>query len=197
MAVKSYIRYSYLFIFFISSITYSQESLKSIFSSKRVGTQISYWYEPSFKSGTVLGIDWEFLNDKGHGLAITFPSLRLFIFPYNSFSLSLYSTLAYRYIHPKNGFYTSLALGLGLDTQWLIVPLYNVSGDQIKDPGFVRLFAVAQWDLGYDFTFRFNKAVRLFASFGWNGRYPTNLKINNHMFFQIGVNIKIADLVRR
>ncbi|MGL4561479.1 MAG: hypothetical protein ACRCV0_04235 [Brevinema sp.] len=195
--IKSYIRLGTLCLIFISSINYTQEKMNPPILSKRVGIQISYWYEPSFKSGSVLGIDWEFLNKKGHGVGLTFPSLRFFVFPYNSFSLSFYTALSYRYVHPKNGFYTSLALGLGLDAQWLIVPLYNMNGDQIRDPGLVRLFALAQWDIGYDFAIRFAKPVRLFASFGWNGRYPTNLGINSHMFFQIGVNVKISDLVRK
>ncbi|MGL4394620.1 MAG: hypothetical protein ACRCS8_05290 [Brevinema sp.] len=200
--LKHSLKFLFLNLIFCTTISFAQDefSLKNKEVpdlTKRLGMQITYWYEPSFKSGTLLALDWEFMNSKGHGVAVTFPSIRLFVFPYNSFSLSFYASLAYRFVHPKNGFFTSLSMGLGLDTSWMIVPVYNWYGDEIKDPGFNRLFVVAQWDFGYDFEIKFNKPVRLFGTFGWNGRAPTNLGINSHMFFQVGVNVKLLDLARK
>ncbi|MGL4389110.1 MAG: hypothetical protein ACRCTJ_06940 [Brevinema sp.] len=195
--------FTLLGLILFSLMSYAQESIpttelgKSNTLSQDIRMQINYWYEPSIKSGTLLAIDWEFLNKKGHGVAVTFPSLRLFVFPYNSFSLSLYTSLAYRFVDPKNGFYSSLSMGIGLDTQWIIVPIYNMNGDQITDPGFIRMFAIAQWDFGYDFEIKFKKPVRLFSTIGWYGRAPSNLGINSHLFFQLGVSIKLANLIRK
>ncbi len=187
----------YLFILFsgVFSPMFAQEKdNKNQNLTKRVGLITSFWYEPYNRTGLVLGSDWEFMNDKGHGVAVTFPQFKVFYFPNNYISFSFYPTLSYRFVHPKNGFYTSLTMGVGLNVQWKTVPVYNMEGYLIKDPGFYRMIAVAQWDIGYDFEAKYNAPVRLFVSMGWNGIAPNNLGINNHAMLQLGLNIKLADL---
>ncbi len=181
-----------LLLLFNTNFSYTQEKSPNL--SRRMGLIISYWNEPYSKSGAVLGLDWEFLNNKGHGVSVTFPQFLFYYFPNNHFSLSLYPTLSYRFVHPKNGFYTSLTMGVGLNIQWKTVPVYNIEGYLIKDPGFYRMIAVAQWDVGYDFETVLKAPLRLFASVGWNGVAPNNLGINSHLMFQIGLNIKLKDI---
>lgn len=167
---------------------------KSNILRKRVGLVVNYWHEPALKPGLLLGADFEFMNSKGHGVGVTFPQMLVFYFPYNYVSLSVFPTVSYRFLHPENGFYTSLSIGVGVNTQWKTTPLFNLEGDRIDDDGFTRMIATAQVDLGYDFEIKYQTPVRLYASVGWNGIYPNNLGINNHMMFQLGVNVKLADL---
>ena len=185
-----------LFILFIGIISpiFAQEQEKKIDLTRRVGLIMNFWYEPSNKMGLVLGNDLEFMNNEGHGVAVTFPQFHFFYFPNNYLSFSLYPTISYRFVHPKNGFYTSLTMGAGLNIQWKTVPIYNIEGELITDPGFYRMIAVAQWDLGYDFEKKYKAPVRLYASMGWNGIAPNNLGINSHLMFQLGLNIKLVDV---
>ena len=168
----------YLLILFssFSLPIFSKEQInKNKDLTTRVGLISSFWYEPANRVGLELGNDWEFMNNKGHGVAVTFPQ-------------------SYRFVHPKNGFYTSLTMGVGLNIQWKTVPVYNIEGNLIKDSGFYRMIAVAHWDIGYDFEIKYKAPVRLYTSIGWNGIAPNNLGINSHILFQIGLNIKLSDL---
>ena len=183
-----------LFNAMVSPVFAQEQDNKNKDLTKRVGVIASFWYEPSNRIGLVLGSDWEFMNDEGHGVAVTFPQFKVFNFPNNYFAFSFYPTLSYRFVHPKNGFYTSLTMGVGLNIQWKTVPVYNIEGYLIKDPGFYRMIAVAQWDLGYDFETKYKIPARIYVSLGWNGIAPNNLGINNHLMFQLGLNIKLVDL---
>ncbi|MDK2817969.1 MAG: hypothetical protein KFW21_00795 [Spirochaetota bacterium] len=187
----------YLLILFssFSLPIFSQEQInKNKDLTTRVGLISSFWYEPANRVGLELGNDWEFMNNKGHGVAVTFPQFNVFYFPNNYIAFSLYPTISYRFVHPKNGFYTSLTMGVGLNIQWKTVPVYNIEGYLIKDSGFYRMIAVAHWDIGYDFEIKYKAPVRLYTSIGWNGIAPNNLGINSHILFQIGLNIKLSDL---
>lgn len=179
-------------LFFITNSIFAQEKLPKF--SKRVGLIATFWNEPAIKPGLVLGTDWEFMNNEGHGVAVTFPQFLFFYFPDNYFSFSAYPSVSYRFVHPKNGFYTSLTTGFGYNGQWKTVPLYSIEGIQIKDSGFHRMIAIGQWDVGYDFETVLNTPLRLFLSLGWNGIFPNNLSINNHFMLQLGVNVKLKNL---
>lgn len=195
--MKYYCGLLLLVIIGIFQPSFANTSSKSASLNSRSGLIVNFWNELGFRPGIVLGADWEFKNNQGHGVAVTFPNFVFFVFPSNFFSMSLYPTLSYRYVDPKNGFFTGLSMGVGLNAQWKIVPVFNLDGQQIKDPGFYRMIAVAQWDIGYDFETVLKKPVRLFLSLGWNGLAPNNLNINNHIMIQLGVNIKLADLTRK
>lgn len=187
--------------FFISilflNLFFSYQIVHATSLNQRNGLIVTYWNELGFRPGIVLGSDWEFMNDKGHGVAVTFPNIVLFGFPNNFFSMSLYPTLSYRFVSPKNGFYTGLTMGVGLNVQWKTVPVFNIEGQQICDSGLYRMIAVAQWDIGYDFDIKYKKPVRLFVSLGWNGLAPNNLNINNHIMLQLGVNAKLPRLGKK
>jgi len=184
-----------LFILSINTVNAQEESSgKNNALTKRVGIVFNYWHELATKPGVLLGVDWEFMNSKGHGFAVTFPQVLVFYFPYNYVSLSVFPTISYRFLDLEHGFYTSLAIGVGVNTQWKTVPVYNMEGYQIKDTGFTRMIATAQWDIGYDFEIKYKAPLRLFFSIGWNGIAPNNLGINNHMMLQLGVNVKLSDL---
>jgi len=182
----------FLFIF-INTFFYAKNTI----TNTRVGLITSYWTELAIKPGLILGIDWEFINSKGHGVAITFPQFLVSSFPNNFIALSSYPSISYRFIHPKNGFYTSLTMGFGINIQWKTVPVFDMEGDRITDKGFVRMFALSQFDFGYDFFIKFKQKapLRLFFSLGWNGIFPNNLGINNHLMIQLGLNIKLKNLV--
>ena len=163
----------------------------------RVGALVNFYNEPALRPGVTMGVDWEYSLDRNWKAALILPEVTYFYFPDNFEAWYLYPEISVRRV-ADNGFYMALGGGAGYSFSRKIVPVYNIEGEQIRDTHTRQYFMTVQLYTGYDFSRRFSRLpLRMYASLGWKGLYPNNLRIQNAAIMQIGASYSIFSLPRK
>ncbi len=166
-------------------------------SSSGWGMFLNYYNEPALKPGVSFGLDGEFPLNGLWSLAVGFPSVTYFYFPYNYEAYYIYPEFSFRRVGQK-GVYFGAGAAAGLSLSRKVVPVYNMEGQEIRDPFTKQLVLFCQLYFGYDFSrLSLSWPYKLYLSLGWKGLYPNNLGFQNQPVIQMGINYRAGSFRRQ